>query len=158
VRELVSDWKNESLISRLCILELHSVFAQKIRAGEISEVECTSVLRRFRGDIRKRRFRVVSLRLRHFELAGTLIGNYATSGLRALDSLHLAVAVDLRRNGLIDFDRADAMRRFPLRWPTLSPAFIAPGLRRMIVIATVAGAAWITEGLLRKRARKPATM
>ena len=55
-------------------------------------------------------------------------------------------------------DRADAMRRFPFRWPTLSAAFMEMALRWMIVIVAVAGAAWIIEGLLRKRAKKPATM
>jgi hypothetical protein len=51
-------------------------------------------------------------------------------------------------------DRGDAMRRFPFRWPTLTAAFIANGLRWMMVIVAVAGAAWLVEGLLRKRAKK----
>jgi hypothetical protein len=56
-------------------------------------------------------------------------------------------------------DRADAMRRFPFRWPTLSAAFMAWALRWMIVIVAAAGAVWIVEGLLRKRTKKslPAT-
>ena len=55
-------------------------------------------------------------------------------------------------------DRADAMRRFPFHWPTFSAEFIELALRWMILIVAVAGAAWIIEGLLRKRAKKPATM
>jgi hypothetical protein len=55
-------------------------------------------------------------------------------------------------------DRADAMRRFPFRWPTLSAAFMASALRWMILIVAVAGAYWIVDGLLRKRAKKTATM
>jgi hypothetical protein len=55
-------------------------------------------------------------------------------------------------------DRADAMRRFPFHWPTLSADLIAMALRWMILIVAVAGAAWIIEGLLRKRVKKPATL
>jgi len=55
-------------------------------------------------------------------------------------------------------DRADAMRRFPFRWPTLSAAFMANALRWMMVIVAVAGVAWLIDGLLRKRAKKPATL
>jgi hypothetical protein len=55
-------------------------------------------------------------------------------------------------------DRADAMRRFPFRWPTLSAAFIADALRWMMVVVAVAGAAWLIDGLLRKRAKKPVTL
>jgi hypothetical protein len=55
-------------------------------------------------------------------------------------------------------DRADAMRRFPFHWPALSADFIAAALRWTIVVVAVSGALWIVEGLLRKRAKKPATM
>jgi hypothetical protein len=55
-------------------------------------------------------------------------------------------------------DRADAMRRFPFRWPTLSAAFMASALRWMMVIVAIAGAIWLIDGLLRKRAKKPATL
>ncbi len=55
-------------------------------------------------------------------------------------------------------DRADAMRKFPFRWPTLTAAFIASALRWAMLIVAVAGAAWLIDGLLRKRAKKPATL
>lgn len=82
---------------------MRSVLAQKTRAGEITSAASAAVLRRFRGDIRRRRFRVLPLGVRHYELAEHLIDVYGlSSGLRALDWLHLAVALDLRQNRLID--------------------------------------------------------
>jgi len=82
---------------------MRSVLAQKTRAGEISPVAAVAILQRFRGDIRRRRFRVVSLGTRHYELAEHLVDVYGLSnGLRALDSLHLAVALDLQQNRRID--------------------------------------------------------
>jgi hypothetical protein len=55
-------------------------------------------------------------------------------------------------------DRADAMRRFPFRWPTFTAAFMASALRWTMPIVAVAGIAWLIDGLLRKRAKKPATL
>jgi len=54
-------------------------------------------------------------------------------------------------------DRADAMRKFPFRGPTLTAAFVASALRWAMLIVAVAGAAWLIDGILRKRAKKPAT-
>lgn len=90
-------------VSRLGVLEMRSVLAQKTRSGAIAEDAAATVLQRFRGDIRRRRFRPAGLRVRHYELAERLVDVYGlSSGLRSLDSLHLAVALDLRQNKLID--------------------------------------------------------
>ncbi|HVY93268.1 MAG TPA: type II toxin-antitoxin system VapC family toxin [Bryobacteraceae bacterium] len=90
-------------VSRLGGVEMRSVLAQKVRSGHISAADSALALRRFRSDIRSRRFQVVSLRVRDYELAECLIESYGRStGLRTLDSLHLAVALGLRRSGLVD--------------------------------------------------------
>lgn len=81
---------------------MQSVLAGKLRSGEISPAALELARRRFRSDIRKKRFRVVTLRLRHFEKAEALLALYGPIGLRALDALQLAVALDLHRNQLID--------------------------------------------------------
>jgi predicted nucleic acid-binding protein len=100
---LVLDSPGGCFVSRLGILEMQSVLAQKVRVGEISSANAGVVLGRFRGDLRRRRFRLVSLRARHYEMAEHLIEAHGmSSGLRALDSLHLAVALNLHRRGLID--------------------------------------------------------
>jgi predicted nucleic acid-binding protein len=101
--ELVLDSAGSCFVSRLGVLEMRSVLAQKMRSGQISLAAATAVLQRFRGDLRRRRFRAVPLRVRHYELAEHLVDVHGlSSGLRTLDSLHLAVALDLRQIKLID--------------------------------------------------------
>jgi predicted nucleic acid-binding protein len=103
VERIIDDSSSDCFISRLGVLEMRSVLARKTRAGEISSPESALVLRRFRKDIRLRRFRVQALRVRHYEVAEKLVEAYGpTHGLRTLDSLHLAGALDLKAGKLID--------------------------------------------------------
>jgi predicted nucleic acid-binding protein len=103
VERIINDSSGDSFISRLGLLEMHSVLAQKARVGEVSSSDSALVLQRFREDIRVRRFRVISLRVRHYEMAEQLVDAYGpTRGLRTLDSLHLAAALDLKAGELID--------------------------------------------------------
>jgi hypothetical protein len=68
----------------------------------LSETQSSAVLRRFRSEIQERRFRVVLLRSHHFDAAESLIAIYGPSqGLRTLDALHLAVAIDLKHAGIV---------------------------------------------------------
>jgi uncharacterized membrane-anchored protein YitT (DUF2179 family) len=50
-------------------------------------------------------------------------------------------------------DRAAAMRQYPFRWPTLTAAFISGALRWTMLVVAVAGAAWLIDGVLRKRTK-----
>ncbi len=50
-------------------------------------------------------------------------------------------------------DRADAMRRFPFRWPDLTSDFMANTLRWAMVLVALAGAAWLFDGWRRKRTK-----
>ena len=76
---------------------MRSAMAQRIRTGELSSSDATAVLRRFRSDIRLRRFKVVALTVRHYEMAEALLDTHGpANGLRTLDSLHLAVALSLQ--------------------------------------------------------------
>ena len=82
---------------------MHSVLSGKVRTRALSEVDAELARQKFRADIRRRRVLVIALRNRHYDLASSLIekhGNY--QGLRTLDSLQLAVALDLAQNGLSD--------------------------------------------------------
>jgi predicted nucleic acid-binding protein len=100
---MISDSSGDCYISRLGLLKMHSVLAQKARAGEVSSSDSALVLQRFREDIRVRRFFVLALRVRHYEMAEKLVDAYGpTRGLRTLDSLHLAAALDLKAGELID--------------------------------------------------------
>jgi predicted nucleic acid-binding protein len=76
VEKLVADSASACLVSRLGIVEMHSALAQRTRSGELSLADAAAVMRRFREDIRLRRFRVVALSVRHYESAATLIDKY----------------------------------------------------------------------------------
>lgn len=103
VERIVEESAGACFISRLCVVEMHSVLALKERSGAILPGESDMVRRRFRGDVRRRRFQVIALRSRHYEEAERLLAFYAPAhGLRTLDSLQLALALDLRRNQLVD--------------------------------------------------------
>ena len=103
VSRLLENHEGSAFLSRLGLLEMHSVLASKVRTGEMIAEESALLRRRFRSDVRSRRFRIVALRLRHYSQAEELLEKHGPSrGLRALDALQLAVALDLHRNGVID--------------------------------------------------------
>jgi predicted nucleic acid-binding protein len=94
---------SRSLISNLSILELESVFAIKMRIGEINQQSVEITRRRFRADLAQQRLVIApSINEGHFQSARKLIVQYGlVEGLRTLDALQLAVALDLRRTGQI---------------------------------------------------------
>src|SRR4051794_31964785 len=98
---LLTDPGSRYLISRLTVVEIQSVFAKKVRTGALSLADFQLLCRRFRADVRRRRFGVVRITAAHFGAAERLIRRLApTKNLRTLDALQLAVALDLRGLGL----------------------------------------------------------
>jgi len=90
-------------ISRLTVVELPSVFAIKVRTQFISRQDARLFLRQFQEDVVSRRFDVFGVGESEFALAERLIEQYAFDmRLRALDAVQLAVALGLKRQGLID--------------------------------------------------------
>jgi len=91
-------------ISRLVVLEVQSVFAKKVRSGELSKADAQLVRDRFLRDIQVRSpWRVAALHPRHFQAAEVLIQIHGdTYAIRTLDALQLAVALDLRDRGFSD--------------------------------------------------------
>ena len=92
------------LLSRLSALEIVSVFAAKVRAGVIAIADFDALRRRFSADLTKTK-RLVATRLliAHYQEAERLLRQHGPARrLRTLDSLQLAVALDLRRKGAID--------------------------------------------------------
>ena len=90
-------------VSRLGAVEMQSVLSGKVRTRAIAKADAELAHLKFRADVRKRRIRVVALRNRHYDLAASLIEKHGdTRGLRTLDSLQLAVALDLVQNGIVD--------------------------------------------------------
>jgi predicted nucleic acid-binding protein len=89
-------------ISRLGVVEAVSVFAKKVRTGIISAGDFGLLRHRFFADLRKRRPAIVRLLVRHFQEGDRLLQQYGlVHGLRTLDALQLAVALDLQRRGLL---------------------------------------------------------
>jgi hypothetical protein len=102
VDQLLADPGSRHFISRLTVVEMQSVFAKKVRTGVLSLADFQLLGRRFRGDVRRRTFRVVRITAAHFESAERLIRRLAPSqNLRTLDALQLAVALDLKGQGLV---------------------------------------------------------
>src|SRR5262249_33600321 len=97
VIDLVDDPKNVLFISRLTIIEIHSVFAKRVRNGELTPVQFDQVRRLFFSDLRRRKFHIVRLTLLHERQAMRLLAAHGLKyGLRTLDALQLSVALDLR--------------------------------------------------------------
>ncbi len=92
---------SQSLISHLSIVELESVLAIKRRTGEIDQQALEIARRRFRADLARQRLIVAPpVRESHFHSARKLLIQYGVAeGLRTLDALQLAIALDLRELG-----------------------------------------------------------
>src|ERR1700687_3567684 len=92
-------------ISRLAVTETFSVFAGKVRTGIITLVEFQQLCRRFLADTRGKLFSVARLLVAHHKEAERLLRLYGPQpgkGVRTLDCLHLAGALDLRNKGAVD--------------------------------------------------------
>ena len=79
------------IISELARVELHSAIFRKQREGELSTTAVKAVLQRFEGDCEER-YEVLHVASLVYDEACRLLSTYAGAyGLRALDSLQLAI-------------------------------------------------------------------
>ena len=95
---------SRSLISHLSVVKVESVLAIKTRTGEIDEQALQIARRRFRADVARQRILVAPpVHERHFHSARRLLIQYGVAeGLRTLDALQLAIALDLSQLGHVD--------------------------------------------------------
>ena len=96
---------SEHLISRLAVTETFSAFAGKVRARLITSIEFNQLCRRFLADTRRKLFSVARLLIAHHKEAERILRLYGPQpgqGIRTLDSIQLAVALDLRHRSVID--------------------------------------------------------
>jgi len=100
---ILSESGSHSIISHLSIVEMESVLAIKLRTREIDEHQVEVARRSLRADLRQRRILIgPPIESRHYHAARNLLTRYgATDGLRTLDALQLAVALDLKQAGRI---------------------------------------------------------
>jgi len=100
VHRLFDPTKSFLNVSFLTVLEVHSVFARKVRSKELTLADFIRVIGRFANDVRKGELTVVSFDEKHQERAIELLKKHApTRALRTLDALQLAVAVELKERG-----------------------------------------------------------
>jgi len=80
---------------------MESVFALKVRAGEIDQQAALTARRRLEADLGRQRLLVATISDEHFRDARRLVSKYGVlEGLRTLDALQLSVALSLKRAGL----------------------------------------------------------
>ena len=103
VDALLQEPDAQHFISRLTVVEVHSVFAGKVRTHLLSEEDFQLLRLQFRNDIARRLLRVVRLTDEHYHEAEQLLRRHGlTRSLRTLDALQLAVALSQRRRGTLD--------------------------------------------------------
>jgi predicted nucleic acid-binding protein len=97
VERIVSQSGSKGIVSRLSLVEMESVFAIKVRTGTLDENGRSLALRRFRADIARNRLIVgPAIEPRHYRSATKLLRIHGVSrGLRTLDALQLAIALDM---------------------------------------------------------------
>ena len=103
VRQLLAQPSARAIVSRLSVVEIESVFAIKVRTGELDAAGQELARRRFLADVSQRRLIVApAITEMHYQAARGLLERFAVShALRTLDALQLAVAMDLHRRGVI---------------------------------------------------------
>jgi predicted nucleic acid-binding protein len=94
---------SQHALSRLTLVEMHSVLATKVRNSAITEAEMLVFRRRFLHDVTQRRFKVIRMVGAHFHEAERLIRGHSNErGLRTLDAIQLAVAMGLQKAKQLD--------------------------------------------------------
>ncbi len=103
VERILAEPGSRHFISRLSTVEIQSVFALKVRTQVITAQDLHQLQKLIFADLSARRFQVLQVVRAHFHEAERLIRKHApTKSFRTLDSLQLAVALDLGRKGLLD--------------------------------------------------------
>ena len=103
VGKILAEPNSTHLISRLGLVEAVSVFALKVRDGQIPLADFTAYRKRLLADVRKRLLNVVRVRVPQFKEADRLLQKHGCSvKLRTLDALQLATVLDLRTRGLLN--------------------------------------------------------
>lgn len=102
VDRIFSDPESRRIISRVTIVELESVFARKLRTGEIDQQAVRIARLRFEADLGGSHLLLASVNDDHFRIARRLLVKYSLAeALRTLDALQLSVGLGLKSAGLV---------------------------------------------------------
>jgi predicted nucleic acid-binding protein len=97
VDQLVDGAHSHCLISRIGLVELHSVLVKHVRLGNLSSVDLNAALLRLQSDLATSLLKVIPVEDEQFESSEALLQRHGpTRSLYALDAIHLAVAQALR--------------------------------------------------------------
>jgi predicted nucleic acid-binding protein len=103
VSRILGEANSAFSIARLTLAEMISVFAKKVRMGEIRDPDFELLRLRFFADIRGRLLLPVRVLNSHFEAAGDLIARHGKSRqLHTLDALQLTVALSVQHPSPVD--------------------------------------------------------
>jgi predicted nucleic acid-binding protein len=92
-------------ISRLTAVELNNLVQRRRRTNDIDDALRDAILATFDEDVRKGFLLVHTLEDRHAVRAIELLERLSATGLRALDAIHLAIAVDIEATVIATADR-----------------------------------------------------
>lgn len=101
---LLDEPDSEFVISSLTVIEMQSVFSQRVRDLKIAESDYVILRKRFSADIYRRKIVVKNLLRPHQRAAERLLEKYAKlRRLRTLDALQLGAAMELNRKIALDY-------------------------------------------------------
>lgn len=104
VLALLCEPDGEFLISSLTVIEIQSVFSQKVRERMIDEGDYQLLKQRFAADIQSKRLIVKNLLQTHQRAAEELLEKHAKlRRLRTLDAMQLGTALELTKKIGLDY-------------------------------------------------------
>ena len=103
VEVLFRQSQGRMVISRLTAVEMHSVFAGRVRMGTLSPADAAALRNHFLNDVVSTLLTVVAITDHHYSEAERLLKQHGNVfRLRTLDALQLAVALEVHRRESLD--------------------------------------------------------
>jgi hypothetical protein len=103
VDQILNEPRSNYSIARLTLTEMPSVFAKKIRTGEIGESDFDRLCLRFYADIRNRTLTPIRILNGTFDSAADLIVKHGkTRQIFTLDALQLAAALSVQQPTVVE--------------------------------------------------------
>ena len=103
VQTIFRESNRRIIISRLTVAEMHSVFARRVRMGDLTAADAGALRTRLLNDIATTALTVLAVTDRHYAETERLLMQYGnTKRLRTLDAMQLAVALDVHRVVALD--------------------------------------------------------